>query len=147
MNPDDRIEIAQQHPKLHLNEARLRRVIASVLAGEAVALESFSLVLTGHDEVHTLNRDYLSHDYQTDVLSFSLSDGTSDAVEGEVYVDLDTAMERHAEFDATFEEEAVRYVVHGLLHLIGYDDATPQERQVMHEKENVYLAAWHTEPH
>lgn len=140
---DDRIEIAQQHPTLRLDEARLRRVIHGVLAGEQAELDGFSLVLTGHDEVHALNRDYLGHDYVTDVLSFSLADGTSPAVEGEVYVDLDTAMERHAEFDATFEEEAVRYVVHGLLHLVGYDDATPEARHTMHEKENVYLRAWH----
>jgi Predicted metal-dependent hydrolase len=68
--------------------------------------------------------------------------GTSgEGIEGEVYVDLDTAAERHDEFDASFEREAYRYVVHGLLHLVGYDDAQPAGQDKMREKENQYLNA------
>lgn len=140
---DDRIAIYQQHPTHALDEARLRRVVEAVLEGEGVTPAEVTVVLADHETVHALNRDYLAHDYVTDVLSFSLSDGTSPEIEGEVYVDLDTAMERHAEFDTTFEEEAVRYVIHGLLHLVGHDDATPPERQAMHAREDEYLRAWH----
>ncbi len=139
---DDRIVIAQQHPSLHLDEARLLRVLEAVLAGEDAQLVELAVILTDHDEVLALNQAYLDHDYLTDVLSFSLGDGTSGVVEGEVYVDLDTAMERHAEFDATFEQEAVRYCIHGLLHLVGYDDTTPAERAVMQAREELYLHAW-----
>jgi rRNA maturation RNase YbeY len=62
-------------------------------------------------------------------------------VEGEVYVDLDTAAERHEEFDTSFEREAYRYVIHGLLHLMGYDDATSEGQETMRQKENQYLDA------
>lgn len=111
-----------------------------------------SVVLTNHDTVRRLNRSYLDHDYNTDVLSFSLRDGpaptglTTDdnAVEGEVYVDLDTAAERHEDFDTSFDREAYRYVIHGMLHLVGYDDATESAQETMRKKEDQYLDAVET---
>lgn len=85
-----------------------------------------------------MNREFLEHDYPTDVLSFRISD-EGDALEGEVYVDLDMAAERAPEFGTRFSHEAARYVVHGLLHLAGHDDAQPEQREHMRELENRYL--------
>ena len=85
-----------------------------------------------------MNRDHLDHDYPTDVLSFPLSEG--EPVEGEVYVDLDMAAERAPEFSTDFSREAARYVIHGLLHLAGYDDGSDAGRQTMRSLENRYLA-------
>lgn len=104
-------------------------------------LASVSIVLADHAQVLQLNRDYLGHDYHTDVLSFDLSAPEGEAVEGEVYVDLDTAAERHREFDTAFETEALRYVAHGVLHLMGYDDATDEGKSIMRAFEDRYLRA------
>ncbi len=134
------VEIAQAHPSRRLDAARLRRLIRHVAQAEGCRLHALSLVLADHATVRDLNRTYLGHDYLTDVLSFPMNDAP-DVIEGEVYVDLDTAAERHAEFGASFEEEACRYVIHGLLHLAGHDDATPEERAAMRALENRYLAA------
>jgi probable rRNA maturation factor len=141
------LSIEQDHPSLRLDDAVLREVIRHVLAAEGATLVHLSVVLTGHETVRRLNRSYLDHDYDTDVLSFSLRDeSVSDApeteaegVEGEVYVDLDTAAERHEEFDTSFEREAYRYVIHGVLHLVGYDDATASGQDAMRQKEDQYL--------
>lgn len=103
------------------------------------------IILSRSEEVHRLNREYLEHDYPTDVLSFVISDEPG-ALEGEVYVDLDMAALRAPEFGTGFRREAARYVVHGLLHLAGHEDATPEQRTRMHENENRYLKAfWDTE--
>ncbi len=134
------LEIVQVHPSRRLPNALLRRLVQVVLDGEQAHLRYLSLVLADHATVRALNRVYLGHDYDTDVLSFPLSE-ESGVVEGEIYVDLDTAAERHAEFGATFTQEACRYVVHGLLHLLGYDDATPETRARMHQREDHYLQA------
>lgn len=134
------LEIVQAHPSRRLPNALLRRLVQAVLAGEKARLRYLSLVLTDHATVRELNRTYLGHDYDTDVLSFPLSEEPG-VVEGEIYVDLDTAAKRHAEFGATFTQEACRYVVHGLLHLLGYDDATPEARAHMHRLEDRYLQA------
>jgi len=142
------LSIEQPHSSRCLDEGGLRTAIRHVLAEEGATLVHLSVVLAGHDTVRRLNQSYLDHDYNTDVLSFSLrSQETSSpnpdktTVEGEVYVDLDTAAERHADFDTSFKREAYRYVIHGVLHLVGYDDATETGRETMRRLENQYLNA------
>ncbi|MFB6229766.1 MAG: rRNA maturation RNase YbeY [Salinibacter sp.] len=139
------LSIEQDHPSQTLDEPVLEEVIRHVLAAEDATLVHLSVVLTDHATVRRLNRSYLDHDYHTDVLSFSLRNETSASdslvVEGEVYVDLDTARERCEEFSATFEREACRYVIHGLLHLLGYDDATESGQETMRRREDEYLQA------
>lgn len=139
------LSIEHDHSSLALDEETLERLVRHVVEAEGGELVHVSLVLSDHATVRELNRSYLDHDYNTDVLSFSLradeADGSVDDVEGEVYVDLDTAAERHGEFDTSFEREAYRYVVHGVLHLLGYDDATESGRQAMRDQEDQYLDA------
>lgn len=135
------LDIAQAHPTRTLDEAALAALIQRTAEGEGFEIRSLSVVLADRETVHRLNREYLAHDYPTDVLSFPLDEEavTHGAVDGEVYVDLDTAAERAPEFDTTFEDEARRYVVHGLLHLMGYEDDGDAERAAMREREDHYL--------
>lgn len=132
------LTIEQVHPEVELDEQALTRLLLCVLDHEDAPLRHLTLVLAGHDAVLELNRSYLGHDYLTDVLSFPLND-VPGTVDGEVYVDVDTARERCAEFGASFEEEVRRYAVHGLLHLIGYTDSTDAERVAMRALEQRYL--------
>lgn len=134
--------IQHEHPSRRLEETALARLIYHVVEAEDGSLVHLSVVLAGHDTVRALNEAYLGHDYNTDVLSFTLTDeNTVGVVEGEIYIDLDTAAERHDEFNTSFEREARRYVVHGLLHLLGYDDQTEAGRNAMRTREDKYLAA------
>jgi rRNA maturation RNase YbeY len=138
------LSIEVHHPSLSIDRSAVEQAIHHVLEAEGASLTHLSIVLSDHDTVRHLNREYLDHDYNTDVLSFSLQDpdaGDSNTVEGEIYIDLDTAAERHEEFDTTFEEETLRYVIHGLLHLVGYNDATEEGQSTMRSKENTYLEA------
>ncbi len=140
--PAERLLIEHVHPRLRLDEAALERLIRAALDAEGFTLSYLGVILADHTTVLTLNRTYLGHDYPTDVLSFPLGDDPgARVVDGEVYVDLDTAAERHGEFGVSFEAEAHRYVLHGLLHLMGYDDATPARRAAMRALEDRYLAA------
>ena len=138
---DPRLRIELVHPTRRLDVAALESLLWRVASEEGRDVADLSVILTGHDEVLSLNRSYLQHDYVTDVLSFDLSD-RPEVIEGEVYVDLDTAAERHEEFGSTYEEEAFRYAVHGVLHLAGHSDETPGAREQMHVLEDRYLALW-----
>ncbi|MDE2996594.1 MAG: rRNA maturation RNase YbeY [Bacteroidota bacterium] len=120
------------------DESRITSIAESVFSGEERAFESLSVVLADHETVLALNREWLDHDWHTDVISFLLEE---DPIDGEVYVDVETAAERHAEFDTTLTQEVERYVIHGILHLCGYDDATDEERAHMRSLEDHYLAA------
>ena len=84
-----------------------------------------------------INKQYLGHDYFTDILTFDYSQ--KPVVSGDLFISIDTVRENAEYYGATFEEELHRVIVHGLLHLIGYDDHTPEEQKTMREKENYYL--------
>ena len=135
------LSIEHAHPSRAVDEETVKALVRHVLEAEDATPVHVSIVLADHDTVRRLNAAYLDHDYNTDVLSFSLQEETASTAEGEVYVDLDTAAERHEEFDTTFEREAYRYVVHGVLHLLGYDDATEEGQETMRALEDEYLEA------
>ena len=133
------IHVHQHHQTRTLEAAQVRTLVARMAAAEDVPIDEVSIVLADHATVLELNRRFLDHDYVTDVLSFPLGENDGAGLTGEVYVDLDTAAERHAEFGASFTDEALRYVIHGVLHLMGYTDSTEEGRQAMRAKEDHYL--------
>ncbi|NBC01474.1 MAG: rRNA maturation RNase YbeY [Bacteroidetes bacterium] len=133
------IHVHQQHPARTLEAAQIRTLVVHMAAAERMKIDEVSIVLADHATVLDLNRRFLGHDYITDVLSFPLGAEDAAGLAGEVYVDLDTAAERHEEFNASFTEEALRYVIHGVLHLMDYTDTTEEGRQAMRAKENHYL--------
>jgi probable rRNA maturation factor len=111
-----------------------------VAAARAVLLESdfssamISLAVVDDGTIQELNRQFLNHDYPTDVLSFALQDdGTH--LEGEVIISADTAAATAAELGCTATAEQLLYVVHGVLHLMGYRDKSPAEAQLMRTAE------------
>lgn len=116
----------------------------NVAREESQNVGELNIVLTDRETVLEINRDYLDHDYPTDVLAFDLRDNQQDPVDGEIYVDLDMAFERCSEFDSSFDQEAARYVVHGLLHLMGYRDDSEDGTARMKQLEDRYLEAYWT---
>jgi probable rRNA maturation factor len=115
-----------------------------IAAARAVLLESdftsamISLAVVDDETMHDLNRQFLNHDYPTDVLSFALQDdGTH--LEGEVIISADTAAVTAAELGCTPAAEQLLYVIHGMLHLVGFRDKTPAEAQEMRVAEAKFL--------
>ena len=135
------IVVFQEHASLSVPEADVLDLAARVASGENVRWTEVNVVLGDHALVRELNREWMKHDWDTDVVSFPLDEEARarGEIEGEVYVDLDTAQEVAPEVAASFETEVLRYVAHGLLHLIGYDDGTDAEREAMRALEDRYL--------
>ena len=141
------MRIENHHPGYDFPAYRLREVLKHVMASERVRPGELALILADHETVLALNRRYLGHDYHTDVLAFDLAEERQTAarhdsgkvIHGEIYVDLDTAHERCTEFGVDAVDEALRYAVHGLLHLIGHSDRTASEKSRMHALEDRYL--------
>ena len=85
-----------------------------------------------------VNQRYLGHDYFTDIITFDYCE--DDLLSGDLFISIDTVRENAGFYKAdSFDNELQRVMVHGLLHLIGYDDQTPEQQKVMREKENYYL--------
>ena len=81
-----------------------------------------------------VNRQYLQHDYSTDIITFDYCEGNT--LHGDIFVSLDTVRSNAAEFGATFDNELHRILIHGILHLCGQADKTPEARAEMTRKEN-----------
>lgn len=118
-------------------EDETKSIAEYVLSKEGRHAE-IGIVLVDDTTILELNKKYLQHDYITDVISFPIDevDGT---LEGELYVCVDQAIRQAREYEVTLHHEVSRLVVHGILHLIGYNDATTQQKALMKEKEDEYL--------
>ncbi len=129
------------HGSLGVPEGIADQVRAAVMS-EDRTIADLSIVLSDHATVTRLNQLHLGRTYATDVLAFDLGDDETSGrrgLEGEIYVDLDTAFERAPEFGSSYEEEVRRYVLHGVLHLMGYRDDEPETAKEMRRLENLYL--------
>lgn len=129
------VAIANLQSVLRVPEARVRRLVGRVLRGERRGRERISLAVVDDRRMRALNRKFLRHDYATDVLAFRLDD----AYFGEVVVSATTARREAKARGIRAEEELLRYVAHGVLHLLGYKDKTSAARRAMWKKQEVYL--------
>lgn len=134
-----KIKIFNDHPKYKIRHAETIDFARHVLRSESSLSAEINIIFTTDKEMKELNLKFLHHKYTTDVISFPLSyDGKK--TEGEVYINVDQARRQAKGFGVSINEENARLVIHGVLHLIGYDDKNKRGRECMTRKENLYLA-------
>jgi probable rRNA maturation factor len=117
-----------------------RRIIAwikEIAAREQVALDEINIILSSDKELLELNKKFLNHDYFTDIITFDNTLG--DKRIGDVYISLDRVEENAGIFGVTFENELLRVMAHGVMHLGGYEDHTGKQKKEMRKKENEAL--------
>lgn len=102
-------------------------------------IASLSFVFCSDTYLHNINVEYLNHDTLTDVITFQYSAPESTTIEGDIFISIDRIKENAEQFQVTFEQELSRVMIHGTLHLLGYGDKSPEEKQLMTQKENYYL--------
>lgn len=122
---------------------KLRELVAFVGEAEAVALEEVDIAVVDAEEITCLNRRWLNHRRATDVISFDLSDPQSDALTAQIIVCGDVAVEQARRRGIGVQRELMLYVVHGLLHLMGYDDTDAASAEVMHARQEELLERFH----
>ena len=122
------------HPRCRIAKAAVARYVRSVLRSERKPNAEIAVVFFGSRACRRMNRRYLGHDEPTDVISFPL--GGAETVEGEVYVNIDRARAQARTYVVAFGTEIARLVVHGTLHLVGYDDRTPRAAARMKNTED-----------
>lgn len=113
--------------------------------GEAVASKGFVVgelhfIFCSDDYLLDVNRKFLEHDYLTDIITFP---GDTPGVSGDLFISVDRVAENASLFDTTPEEEIRRVMIHGVLHLMGMDDATPELKEAMHRAEDELLQLFH----
>lgn len=108
-----------------------------VAHSEARRLGDISIIFCSDQYILDVNRKYLNHDYFTDIITFDYCEG--DLLSGDLFISIDSVRENAAFYGTAFENELNRVIVHGVLHLIGYDDHTEEEIAQMRSKEDFYL--------
>jgi probable rRNA maturation factor len=133
------IKIASPQEVVPLDRGRLREIARAVLEGEGVAAAAVSLAFVDNATIHRLNKQFLDHDEPTDVLTFPLSGAGAKTLEGEIVIGAEVARTQAVERSHDEQAELALYVIHGLLHLCGYDDTMPAAVRKMRERERHYL--------
>lgn len=111
--------------------------LKSAIALENKKLGDISIIYCSDDYLLEINKQYLSHDYYTDVITFNYCEG--DLISGDIFISVDTIKANAEEYGASFVNELCRVMVHGILHLIGYDDDCESNQLIMRQKEDFYL--------
>ena len=130
--------IHNQQTRLQIDEERLGQALCRVLTEEACTTATISLAIVDAATIRTINQKFLNHDDATDVLSFALQED-SDPLDGEIVVSADAACEVAAQCDWDPHDELMLYVIHGALHLVGYDDTRPDTARSMVQRQSYYL--------
>ena len=97
-----------------------------------------NIIFCSDNYILDVNLKYLQHDYFTDIITFDYCE--NNVLSGDLFISVDSVRENSVFYNTEFEDELNRVMVHGILHLIGYDDHTEEDQKVMREKENYYLS-------
>ncbi len=105
---------------------------------EIFRIGDISIIFCSDNYILDINQKFLQHDYFTDIITFDYCEG--DRLSGDLFISVDSVRENAVEFGTEFKDELNRVIIHGLLHLIGYDDHTEEDIKMMRSKENYYLS-------
>jgi probable rRNA maturation factor len=134
-----KIAIASPQEIVPIDRRRMREIVRMVLDGEGIGEAEISLAFVDNATIHQLNKRYLDHDEPTDVLSFPLSDAGAKKLAGELVIGAEVALAQAQERQHDVQAELALYVIHGLLHLCGFDDKTEAAATAMRQREKHYL--------
>lgn len=121
------------------NRKLLKAWLVKIAANESFEVQSYSMVFCNDDALLRMNRQFLQHDYFTDIITFDLAEASKRVVFGEAYISIDRIRENAHDLGVTFKDELHRVMVHGLLHLMGYNDKSIEDQKVMRSKESECL--------
>ncbi len=125
--------------KFNFKEKRLTsRWLKFVAESEAKRLGDISVIFCSDNYILDVNIKYLKHDYFTDIITFDYCE--ENLLSGDLFISIDSVRENASFYGTEFSDELNRVIVHGLLHLIGYDDHTDEDIAMMRAKENYYLS-------
>ena len=118
-----------------VNKPEIHRIV-SILKSELDFNISFmEISIITSQEIHKINKQYLQHDFSTDIITFNYS-GENNTLDGEIFISLDDAYYNSLKYKVNLDNELLRLIIHGFLHLVGYDDKKPDDKKIMKRQEN-----------
>ncbi len=128
--------------KIHIkSKKKLKIFITNLFFNEKFVLDKISFIFCSDAYLLNLNRKFLKHDYLTDILTFLNSEAT-EPIEADVFISVDRIKENAKFYHAQYQNELLRVMIHGVLHLCGYNDKQEHEKVEMRKKEDFYIKSF-----
>ncbi len=134
------VNFFSQKPRFRLTNPRKTSLwIQNTIKKEGASLISLNYIFCTDEYLHDINVQFLKHDTLTDIITFNYNPSEKE-IEGEIYISIDRVRENAKTFGVDFQTELHRVIIHGVLHLIGYNDKNKSQKALMREKEDSYLS-------
>lgn len=121
-----------------LSQKKLKDITGWLCTQLKLPIQTLDIIITDDESLKDMHEQYLNDSGYTDIMTFNL--GTNEAIEGEIYISKDRAIENASRYDVSFANEICRLITHGCLHLAGYEDLEKQQRLKMKKKEEYFLS-------
>lgn len=118
-----------------INKSKVHKLIFILKQEYNFSIQSLSLSIISSTALHQINKKYLKHDYQTDVVSFNYSKDRN-IIDGEILISFEDAKRNAKKFQASYGNEIFRLIIHGVLHLLNFDDTDAKSKKIMKKEEN-----------
>lgn len=123
-----------------LQKRKLSQWIKSTAQDHGKKIGDISYIFCSEERILEVNQQFLNHDYFTDIITFDYSE--SDIISGDIFISLETVKTNASDFNVSYEEELLRVIIHGILHLCGQEDKAPETKEIMTTKEDKALLAY-----
>ena len=123
----------------------IRQMIETITHDHGYIIQNICYIFMTDDELLEINQSHLQHDDYTDIITFDLSD-TEACIDGEIYISIDRIADNAIKFNCTKEDELIRVISHGVLHLMGYKDKAENDSKKMRDAENLSIKIYHEIP-
>lgn len=133
-----KIQIHNKSDNLYRHKATIEKIALWIRTELNLPLKKLDIIYIDDEWMRAMHKQYLNKDSYTDIMTFNL--GSQDSIEGEIYISTDRAKENARHFNVSLINELARLIIHGCLHLYGYEDKDEEKKSVMKEKEEVLLA-------
>jgi len=133
------VSVHFQFNDIPLKSNKMKEIFQAMLTDHSVTACEIGVIFVDTNYITRLNQKYFKKTIPTDVISFPLSNDETKCLEGEIYICAEVARQQAEDYHLTWENELLRLAIHGLLHLLDYDDVTPELKHAMTQKEDYYL--------
>lgn len=131
----DKVEFFSEDISFQIEDKELyTKWLYRIFSKNDAELDSLNYIFCSDEYVLKINREYLDHDYYTDIISFPYAE-KPEAIKGDIFISIDRITENAKEHNTNFDSELLRVMAHGILHFMGYKDKTPSEKKEMRKKE------------